>query len=121
MSEIGSMVSNTESSACDAFLLWPNGWMHQDATWYGSRPRPRPHCVRWGPSSRERGLAALSLFSAHVYCGHGCPAQLLLRSLAKVVSLDDFIFHLYKPEVEPYAEVQFLPMLKLTAVFVERY
>ena len=17
------------------FLLWPNGWMHQDATWYG--------------------------------------------------------------------------------------
>jgi len=28
------------------FLLWPNGWMHQDATWYGSRPRPRPHCAR---------------------------------------------------------------------------
>jgi len=22
-------------------LLWPNGWMHQDATWYGDRPRPR--------------------------------------------------------------------------------
>jgi len=20
--------------------LWPNGWMHQDATWYGGRPRP---------------------------------------------------------------------------------
>jgi len=19
-------------------LLWPNGWMHQDATWYGCRP-----------------------------------------------------------------------------------
>jgi len=70
---------------------------------------------------RERGLAALSLFSAHVYCGHGCPSQLLLRSLAKVVSLDDFIFHLYKPKVEPYPEVQFLPMLKLTAVCVECY
>jgi len=26
-------------------------WMDQDATWYGGRPRPRPHCVRWGPSS----------------------------------------------------------------------
>jgi len=26
-------------------LLWPNGWMDQDATWYGGRPRPRPHCV----------------------------------------------------------------------------
>ena len=38
-------------------LLWPNGWMHQDATWYGGRPRPtrgrpRPtrHCVRCGRS-----------------------------------------------------------------------
>jgi len=24
--------------------------MDQDATWYGGRPRPWPHCVRWGPS-----------------------------------------------------------------------
>ena len=23
------------------FLLWPNGWMHQDATWYGGRPQLR--------------------------------------------------------------------------------
>jgi len=22
-------------------LLWPNGWMDQDAIWYGGRPRPR--------------------------------------------------------------------------------
>ena len=21
-------------------LLWPNGWMDQDVTWYGGRPRP---------------------------------------------------------------------------------
>jgi len=27
-----------------------NGWMHQDATWYGGRPQPRRLCVRWGPS-----------------------------------------------------------------------
>jgi len=32
------------------FLLWPNGWMHQDATWYGGRPQSRRLCVRWGPS-----------------------------------------------------------------------
>jgi len=31
-------------------LLWPNGWMDQDATWYGGRSRCRRHCVRWGPS-----------------------------------------------------------------------
>ena len=60
-------------------LLWPNGWMDEDAAWYGSRPRPRAHFTRRGPSSRERGTAA-SLFSAHVYCGHGRPSQLLLSS-----------------------------------------
>jgi len=32
-------------------LLWLNSFMDQDAKWYGGRPRPRRHCVRWGPSS----------------------------------------------------------------------
>jgi len=32
-------------------LLWPNSWMDHDATWYGGRPWPRWHCVRWTPSS----------------------------------------------------------------------
>jgi len=31
-------------------LSWPNDWVNQDATWYGGGSRPRPHCVRWGPS-----------------------------------------------------------------------
>jgi len=30
-------------------------WMHEDATWYGSRPRPRPYCIRRGPSSARNG------------------------------------------------------------------
>ena len=51
----------------DPFLLWPNGWMHQDDTWYGGRPQPRRLCVRWGPSpSPKRGRSPQ--FSAHVYC-----------------------------------------------------
>jgi len=48
-------------------LLWPNGWMDQDATWYGGGPRPRPYCVRWGPSSTPKGHSPQ--FSAHVCCG----------------------------------------------------
>jgi len=41
-----------------AFLLWPNGWIHQDATWYGCRPQPRGLCVRWRPSPlHKRGGA----------------------------------------------------------------
>ena len=38
----------------DPPLLWPNGWMHQDATWYGGRPQPRRHCVRCAPSYRKK-------------------------------------------------------------------
>jgi len=33
---------------CNVGVLWPNGWMDQDATWYGSRPRPRSHCITYG-------------------------------------------------------------------------
>jgi len=62
-----------------AHVLWTNGWMDEDAVWYGSRPRPRRYCTRRGPSYRERGTTA-PLFSAHVYCGHGRPSQLLLSS-----------------------------------------
>jgi len=36
-------------------LLWPNGWMNQDTTWYGGRPRPMRHSVRWGLSSPQKG------------------------------------------------------------------
>jgi len=43
-------------------LLWPNGWMDEDATWYGSRPRPRLHCIRRGPSSARNGHRAPHLF-----------------------------------------------------------
>ena len=47
-------------------LLWPNGWMHQNITWYGGRHQPGD-CVRWGPSpSPKRGGA--TQFSAYVYC-----------------------------------------------------
>jgi len=35
-------------------LLWPNGWMDEDAIWYESRPRPRPHCVRRDPAPPAR-------------------------------------------------------------------
>jgi len=36
---------------CNVGALWTNGWMDQDATCFAGRPRSRPHCVRWGPSS----------------------------------------------------------------------
>ena len=32
-------------------LLWSNGCMDQDVTWYGDRPLPTRHCIGRGPSS----------------------------------------------------------------------
>jgi len=50
--------------------LWPNGWMDEDATCYGGRPRPRRLCVRWASSSpQKKGTPTPTQFLAHVYCG----------------------------------------------------
>jgi len=51
------------------YLLWPNNWTDQDATWYGGRPRPKRHCARWGPSSPPQKGGRAPKFLAHVYCG----------------------------------------------------
>ena len=39
------------------FLLWPNCWMHQDATWYGDRPQTRRLCVRVRSSPLPKKVA----------------------------------------------------------------
>jgi len=71
---------NRSSPVFGLCLLWPNGWVDEDASWFGSRPRPS-HIVLDGTQlPRERGTAAPPLFSAHVYCGHGRPSELLLSS-----------------------------------------
>ena len=67
----GDIVSNedpalprvTQPLIFGPYLLWPNGWMDQDITWYGGRPRPRRHCVRCRPSSPR-----VPTFR-HMYCG----------------------------------------------------
>jgi len=59
-------------------LLWPNGWMDHDSTWYGGRPRPRRHCVRWGPSCPQRGTAPI--FGPCLLWPNECPSQLLMST-----------------------------------------
>jgi len=54
------------------FLLCPNGWTHQDASWYRGRPQPRRLCVRWGPSSRtQKGGGALPIFGPSILWPNG--------------------------------------------------
>ena len=66
----------------DPCLLWPNGWMDQDATWYGVRPRPKPHCVRWGGThlSHGKGHSSPPLFGPCLLWPNGRPSQQLLSS-----------------------------------------
>ena len=46
----------------------PNDWIDEGEIWHGGRPRPRPHCVRWGPSSPHQNGHSPQ-FLAHVCCG----------------------------------------------------
>ena len=63
-------VALSDLPVCDVGVLWPNGWMDQDETWHGGRPRPRRHCVRWKLSCHPpKGAQSPPQFSAHVYCG----------------------------------------------------
>ena len=46
-------------------VVAPNGWMHQDATWYGGRPQPRGLCVGREPSlPLQKGDGAAQIFGA---------------------------------------------------------
>ena len=38
-------------SVCNVGVLWLNDCTDQDETWHAGRPRPWPHCIKWGPSS----------------------------------------------------------------------
>jgi len=53
-----------------AHVLWPNGWMDQDVTWYTDTPRPRTHCyTRTQLPPKGAQPPSRRQFSAHVCCG----------------------------------------------------
>jgi len=60
-------------------LLWANGWMDQDATWYEGTLRPMPHCITWGSSSPQKG-AQSPIFGPCLLWPNGRPSQLLLST-----------------------------------------
>jgi len=44
--------------SCNVGVLWPNGWIDQDATWYEGRPRPGHIELVGDPAPPKRGTAA---------------------------------------------------------------
>jgi len=90
-------------SVCNVGVLWPNGWMDQDATWYRGRPRPRRHCVKWGPSfPNEKGHRSPH-FSAHLYCGQMAEwLEIPLGTERKGHSRPHFLAHVYCGQTVAY-------------------
>jgi len=61
-------------------LLWPNGWMDQDATLYNARPQLRLHCVIWEPCTPSQKGHSPPIFGPCLLWLNGCPSQLLLST-----------------------------------------
>ena len=60
---------------CDVRALWSNGWTDQDETWHAGRPRPWPHCFRWGSSSTSPKGAQPPIFGPYLLRPNGCMDQ----------------------------------------------
>jgi len=75
-------------------LFWPNGRMHQYATWYRGRPQPGD-CVRWGPSPLPRKGRSPTQFSAHVYCGQTAAWIKMPLGTEVGLGLRDTVFDVY--------------------------
>jgi len=75
---------------CDDRALWPNGWTDQDETWHAGRPRPWPHCVRWGPTFPfPKGAQPQCL--AYICCGQMAAWIKMSLGMEIGVSPGDFV------------------------------
>jgi len=67
-------------------LLWPNGWINEDATWHEVDLGPRHIVLDGDPAHPARGALHPPLFGpCYVYCGHGRPSQLQLSSCCQML------------------------------------
>ena len=84
-------------------LLWPNGCMYQDTTWYGGRPQPRQHCATWGPSSPPlKGHSPQ--FSANVPCDQTAVCIKMPLAMEVGLSPGDFVLDGYPAPTPKGAE-----------------
>jgi len=72
--------------------------MDQDETWHGGRPRPRRHCVRWGPSSPFPKGAQPPKFRSTSIVAKRSPISATAELLLNVLTV--YAPHSGKPEEE---------------------
>jgi len=81
--DLGPLPKGAQPPIYGPCLLWPNGWMDQDTTWYDGRPRPGQQCVRCGPSSTPKehstppsfwpmSVVAISATAEHLFKHPSC-------------------------------------------------
>jgi len=61
-------------------LLWPNGWMDQDATWYNGRPQPGNIVLDADPPLPRGTAPSLPKKGPCLLWQNGRPSQLLLST-----------------------------------------
>ena len=99
------------------FLLWPNGWMYQDATWYRCRPRPRDFVLHGDPvPPPQKGCPK---FSAHVYCGQTAGWMKLVHGMEVGLSPGDFVLD-GDPAPPPKGGVATLPNFRPISIVAKR-
>jgi len=83
--------------------------------WYGGRPRPRRHCVRWGSSSpppKKKVRGHSPQFSANVRCSQTAEWTKMPLGMELFLGPGDSVFHGHPapPEKKGTASTQFWPM-----------
>ena len=66
-------------------LFWPNGWMDQDATCCGGRPRPKHIVLDGDPAPSPKGAQQPPLFGPCLLWPNGRPSQQLLSSRCTIM------------------------------------
>ena len=98
-------------------LLWPDGWIHQDGTWYGGMPQPRRLSVRWGPSPLPQKGRSPTQFSAHVYCDQTAARIKMLLGVEVGLSPGDFVLD---GDPAPYPKRDGAPNFRPTSIVAKR-
>ena len=89
-------------------------WLHgsRDVTWYGTRPRPRRLCVRWGPRSPSPKKGAKPpKFLAYVYYGQTAGWIKMVLGMEIGLSPGDFVLN-----GDPARPLNFRPMFIIVIV-----
>jgi len=90
--------------------------MDQDVNWHGGRPRPRSHCVRWGPETSKRHSSPQ--FSVHVYCGQRAGLNRIPLGTEVGLGPGDIVLFIIFKHQRQRAYATYMPVKSITMHFI---